>query len=108
MQILIRESQQEIDAFFDLFKQLKKYNNSYDSDILEQLKATNPSLDDYTSVETLKDEFLIGTPEQIGLKIQQFIDKGVTHFMLWFMDFPSQAGINLFAEKVMTQFRIQG
>ena len=32
-------------------------------------------------------------------------DLGVSHFMLWFLDFPSLAGIQLFSEQVMPALR---
>ena len=33
------------------------------------------------------------------------VDLGVTHFMLWFMDFPNLDGLRLFANEVMPRFR---
>jgi alkanesulfonate monooxygenase SsuD/methylene tetrahydromethanopterin reductase-like flavin-dependent oxidoreductase (luciferase family) len=103
-QILIRESDEEIEEVFESFKLLKELNNSFDQDILAQMKATNPNLDGYNSRKDFEEEFLIGTPATIKEKLSLFVDKGVSHFMLWFMDYPDQKGIKLFAEKLLTSF----
>src|SRR3989338_8584276 len=64
-QILIRETQKEVDQELKKYQTFIKYNNSHDQDILTQLKATNPSGADYNSPDSLRREFMIGTPEQI-------------------------------------------
>ena len=38
-------------------------------------------------------------------RLHEYVDLGVTHFMLWFMDFPSISGIRLFSEEVMPRVR---
>ena len=94
-QILIRETDEEIDYEFESYAALRTRNDSFDVDILEQLQKTNPGLQGYNSKEDFLDEFMIVTPDVITQKIQSFIEKGVTHFMFWFMDFPSCKGIDL-------------
>lgn len=103
-QILVRESDEEITDFLDHINSLKKYNNSHDSDILEQLHATNSNFN-YFNKELLMNEFLIGTPDVIKERIQQYINCGITHFMLWFMDFPSRTGMKLFVDKILPTMR---
>ena len=104
-QVLIRNSEQEIDQEFERYNNLQNLNNSFDTDILKQLRSTNPEMKGYNSKEDFMDEFMIGTPDMIIEKIQAFIDKGVSHFMLWFMDYPSREGIDLFADCVMPKFK---
>ncbi len=99
-QILIRETEEEIDDIFNHFKTLSSFNNSKDDDILKQLKATNPEMEGYNSKEDYQDQFVIGTPEQVITKLNQYIDVGVNHFMLWFMDYPDKTSIDLFTQKV--------
>lgn len=48
---------------------------------------------------------LVGTPEQVANQIQGYIDIGVTHFMWWFLDAPSEAGMRLFIEDVAPRWR---
>jgi alkanesulfonate monooxygenase SsuD/methylene tetrahydromethanopterin reductase-like flavin-dependent oxidoreductase (luciferase family) len=47
------------------------------------------------------DKYIIfGTPEKVAEELTAFIEAGVHHFMLRFLDFPSLAGQQLFQEKV--------
>jgi len=47
---------------------------------------------------------IIGTPEEVRQRIQEYIDAGISHFMLWFLDVPDDAGMKLFAEHVLPSF----
>ncbi len=53
----------------------------------------------------LTDAWLVGTPDEVKQQIQQRIDMGISHFMLWFMDAPDDAGMKLFIEQVAPAFR---
>jgi alkanesulfonate monooxygenase SsuD/methylene tetrahydromethanopterin reductase-like flavin-dependent oxidoreductase (luciferase family) len=44
---------------------------------------------------------VVGTPEQVAARFQEYLDLGVEVFFLRFDDFPSQTGIRLFTEEVM-------
>ena len=98
-QILIRKTEGEIERTLKAYKKLIKYNNSKDKDILTQLEATSPHGADFSSPENLRKEFLIGTPEAIREKLDAYKKLGITHFMLWFMDYPSTKGMELFAKE---------
>ena len=104
-QIMIRETDEKIDYEFESYAALRNLNDSFDDDILEQLQKTNPGLQGYNSEEDFLDEFMIVTPDVITQKIQSFIEKGVTHFMFWFMDFPSYKGIDLLADLVTPRLK---
>lgn len=53
----------------------------------------------------LTDPYIIGTVDEVEQKLRAFIDMGVDHFMLWFMDAPEEAGLRLFADEVMPRLR---
>jgi alkanesulfonate monooxygenase SsuD/methylene tetrahydromethanopterin reductase-like flavin-dependent oxidoreductase (luciferase family) len=53
----------------------------------------------------LRDLWLIGTPDEISARIQAYLDCGVTHFMLWFMDVPHTVGMERFAREIAPRFR---
>jgi alkanesulfonate monooxygenase SsuD/methylene tetrahydromethanopterin reductase-like flavin-dependent oxidoreductase (luciferase family) len=50
-------------------------------------------------------DWIVGTPEQVKARVQAYVDAGISHFMLWFMDAPDAAGMRLFAEQVSPGFR---
>ena len=49
--------------------------------------------------------WLIGTPDEIVEQIAAFAAQGVSHLMLWFVDFPALEGLRLFAEQVIPRWR---
>jgi F420-dependent oxidoreductase-like protein len=57
-------------------------------------KPKNVSLKDFEKTS------LIGTPDECISKLRQYVDLGVTHFMLFFGDLPRLDGLRLFAETV--------
>jgi alkanesulfonate monooxygenase SsuD/methylene tetrahydromethanopterin reductase-like flavin-dependent oxidoreductase (luciferase family) len=63
-------------------------------DILAALNADQP-------LHTVIDDWLVGTPEIIARQVQTYQSLGVSHFMLWFVDFPSLEGLSLFANEVI-------
>jgi alkanesulfonate monooxygenase SsuD/methylene tetrahydromethanopterin reductase-like flavin-dependent oxidoreductase (luciferase family) len=55
--------------------------------------------------KAMADTWLIGTPDEVTERLWLYAALGITHFLLWFVDAPSEAGMRLFAEQVMPQFR---
>jgi alkanesulfonate monooxygenase SsuD/methylene tetrahydromethanopterin reductase-like flavin-dependent oxidoreductase (luciferase family) len=53
----------------------------------------------------LMDTWLIGTPDEVKAQISRFMDMGITHFMLWFVDAPREDGMRLFMQQVSPAFR---
>ena len=54
--------------------------------------------------EEMQNSWWAGTTEQVIARVQECVDLGFTHFMLWFVDAPDEAGLRLFAERVMPHF----
>jgi len=53
----------------------------------------------------LAEDWIIGTPDQVENRLRSYIDAGISHFMIWFMDAPNMAGMELFAAEVAPHFR---
>ena len=56
-------------------------------------------------VESWTEGNLVGTPEQVVEKIQQYIDLGCTGFYPWCADYPDTETVRLFAEQVVPALR---
>ncbi len=48
---------------------------------------------------------LVGTPDQVSEKIQAYLDAGCTGFVPWCSDYPSTETLEMFATKVIPNFR---
>ena len=55
--------------------------------------------------DSLNPAWLIGTPDEVEEKIRTYVEAGIGHFLLWFMDAPGEQGLRLFAEAVAPRFR---
>jgi alkanesulfonate monooxygenase SsuD/methylene tetrahydromethanopterin reductase-like flavin-dependent oxidoreductase (luciferase family) len=56
--------------------------------------------DDGRPLSATVDDWLVGTPESVCEQLQAYTRLGISHFMLWFLDYPSLDGMHLFAERV--------
>ncbi len=78
---------------------------------LAPVDEPNAALQAYLNAETdtvpaaFSDFWLIGTPNEVAQQVRIYLDLGITHFLLWFMDAPAEDGLRLFAEQVMPRFR---
>jgi len=48
---------------------------------------------------------ILGTPNECIRSLEQYVDVGITHFVLLFNDFPSFDGMRLFARDVIPSFK---
>jgi len=50
------------------------------------------------------ENFIIGDSNAVAKKLSEYVELGVEHFILRFLDFPETDGVKLFAEKVISEF----
>ncbi len=80
-------------------------------DLAPDQSAVDPELRRFVNSDredapaSLADITAIGTPDQVRAQLQTYIDKGITHFLLWFLDAPDRSGMDLFASDVAPHFR---
>lgn len=104
-QVLVRDTEYEIQKVLKSMKDKSSLNDSSDHDIISQLKKVSSNSKDFFDLDFLQDEFIIGTPDQVVNKIDQFCKEGIEHFMIWFMDYPERKSMRIFAEKVIPFFK---
>ena len=66
---------------------------------ISRRKTANVSLEDF------KKTTLTGTPAECIGQLEDYVDLGVTYFMLFFSDLPSLDGIRLFAQNVIDEMK---
>ena len=68
-------------------------------DLLAYLDGTSPC-----PPANMQSDWLIGTPREVRNRIDAYVDEGISHFMLWFVDTPSDEGLRLFASEVLPAY----
>ncbi|MCA9858385.1 MAG: LLM class flavin-dependent oxidoreductase [Thermomicrobiales bacterium] len=81
--------------------QVEGFVSSYAAD--EDFKAFVSGTSDAIPAR-LAEDWIIGTPDQVESRLRAYIDEGINHFMIWFMDAPNMAGLELFAQDVAPRF----
>jgi F420-dependent oxidoreductase-like protein len=69
---------------------------------LRELQTRSPWKQPY---EAWAEPNLVGTPEQVAEKVQGLVDAGCRGFIPWNTDYPDTTTLQLFADKVMPNFR---
>lgn len=70
-----------------------------------EIERLNPRRAFYEDWEALEERYVIGTPDRVRRRLEEYADLGITCFMLWFLDYPSFDGMRLFATEVAPHFR---
>jgi alkanesulfonate monooxygenase SsuD/methylene tetrahydromethanopterin reductase-like flavin-dependent oxidoreductase (luciferase family) len=53
----------------------------------------------------MADDWIIGTPDEVTRRLREYVEVGIEHFLLWFMDAPHEDGLRLFMSDVVPRFR---
>jgi alkanesulfonate monooxygenase SsuD/methylene tetrahydromethanopterin reductase-like flavin-dependent oxidoreductase (luciferase family) len=101
-QVLVYEDRAEADALFARFDELAARHPTGNAmtDVVAFVTEGNPHLDGTKSFDQLRDEFVIGTPDEVAEKVAAFRDLGIDEVICWFMDFPERRSMELLATAV--------
>jgi len=93
------------DGHVIIAKNQQKFEELADS--LKKHKATDKIGTTQLIPSNIFEDCIAGSPDTCIEKIKKFAAIGVSHFSLWFLDYPNFDGIRLFAEQVIPAFRQQ-
>ena len=71
----------------------------------DEIERLNPQKTFYQDWDGLRERYLIGTPDEVTSRLEEYRALGIERFMLWFMDYPTLNGVQLFANSIMPWFR---
>ena len=99
IQILIGETDEEVrETALKIAELPPSRRGTPRTALVEALRQPSPP-----RMAELVDDWLVGTPDDVLRQIGVYRDLGVSHFMLWFIDYPSTRGLRLFAERVLQE-----
>lgn len=106
-QVLILDDDAEWDTWVEQWGELRAKHPSGDAmtDFFEFVHSTNPQLSAGSSVDRLKDEFIIGTRDEVREKLNGYLELGISEVICWFMDFPSTKTMTILAEEIRPTLR---
>jgi len=99
-QVLVVDDERDWRRRLDDWAELRRAHPAGDamSDFLEFVHAGNPQLGDGVDPDRLREEFVIGTAEEVAAKLAAYQDLGVSEVLCWFMDFPERDSMRRLAE----------
>ncbi len=69
-------------------------------------RTAEQKMDDREEVaRNLRAMYVIGTPDQCVEKLQSYVDAGVQHFYMYFLDYPSEQGMERFNREVRPRIK---
>jgi alkanesulfonate monooxygenase SsuD/methylene tetrahydromethanopterin reductase-like flavin-dependent oxidoreductase (luciferase family) len=109
-QVLVYRDEHDAERLFTRFDELADRYPTGDSmsDVVDFVQQTNPHLTGQRSLDSCRDEFLIGTPDEVGEKLVAYRTLGVEEVICWFMDFPDLTSLRLLATEVAPRLQVVG
>ena len=101
-QVLIVDSEAEWQQWLERWSKLSKAHPTGEAmaDFFEFVKSTNPQLTGGVDPDRLKEEFIIGTKDEVVEKLRAYRELGISEVICWFMDFPEMTTMRRLAQEV--------
>jgi probable F420-dependent oxidoreductase len=107
--ILIAKNNSDLKEKINYIRQLNPhYPLSFEQEIMQKYIypfAQEMGVEAESATINFRARNLVGDPDEIIDRIQSYVDIGVSHFILSFLDYPSTEGLEMFTEKVIPAFR---
>lgn len=100
IQVLIGRDRDDIRA------QLRRIVELGGGEASPEMRAFVAGQSDQTPPE-MANSTIYGTQDEVSRQIEAYIAAGISHFLLWFVDAPEQAGLERFASEVAPRFRAE-
>lgn len=98
-QVLVLDSPADEDRWMDTWDAMRERSPLGDA-VSDMVGLSAPVNDREAAWVRLRDDFIIGTREQVAAKLSAYAALGVTDVICWFMDFPSDASMRALASEI--------
>lgn len=101
-QVLVVSNEAEWQRWLERWRALHEAHPPGDamSDFFEFVAQTNPQLGDGVDEPRLRDEFVIGTKDEVIDKLRAYRDLGISEVIFWCMDFPEDTTMRMLAREI--------
>lgn len=101
-QVLLVDSESDWDRWLERWESMRAANPPGEAmtDFFEFVQTTNPQLGQGLDTDRYREEFVIGTKDEVVDKLLAYQDLGITEVICWFMDFPEMTTMRRLATEV--------
>ncbi|ADB50374.1 LLM class flavin-dependent oxidoreductase [Conexibacter woesei] len=102
-QVLIYDDRDDAERLFERFAELRRAHPSGEAmrDVVAFVAQTNAELGrGELTFDDLREEFVIGTPDEVRAKLDAYRALGIDEVICWFMDFPARTSMRRLIHEV--------
>ena len=101
----IGRDSQEIEKSVDMVVSISENEQELTENLKKLYSSRKQTVSFKEWLKVVKARDIMGIPSECLERIKEYVDIGITYFMLRFQDFPSKKGMRLFAEEVMKRIQ---
>lgn len=102
-QVLILNHRSDWERWLEKWRAMRKAHPPGNAmiDFFEFIQTTNPQLGPNFDADRYREEFVIGTREEVTEKLLAYQDLGITEIICWFMDFPEMESMRILGSGIL-------